>query len=84
MRPFTPASLSKVGRDGLFNKDIWNCPSIPEKRVIVNQREKKEYEAAHRKVPFTYNKLQKHSTFSPSIVTNQINMKRDFPSVFSY
>lgn len=84
MRPFTPASLSKVGRDGLFNKDIWNCPSIPEKKVIVNQREKKEYEEKHKKVPFTYNKLQTHTKFSPSIVTNQINMKRDFPTVFKF
>ena len=38
MRPFTPSSNAKSGRDGLFNQHIWDCPSIPEKRVIVNQR----------------------------------------------
>ncbi len=55
MKPFTPASLGKVGRDGLFNQHIWNSPQIPEKKVIINQRKRKEYEEAHRKNPFTYN-----------------------------
>ena len=43
MRPFTPSHLGKTGRDGLFNQRVWDCPQIPEKIVIVNQREKKEY-----------------------------------------
>lgn len=82
--PFRPASLVKQGRDGLFDQGVWNCPSIPEKRVIVNQREKKEYEAAHRKDPFLYNKLMDQTKFSPSVVTNTINMKRDFPTVYKF
>ena len=82
MRPFTPASLGKIGRDGLFDQHIWDCPQIPEKKIIVNQREKKAYEQAHRKTPFTYNKLMKHSHFSPSIMQNPINMKRDYPQVY--
>ena len=82
MRPFTPASLSKQGRDGLFNKDIWNCPSVPEKVVIVNQREKKEYEAAHRKEPFKYNKTQQQTKPTPSVISNKLNMKKDFPTVY--
>lgn len=83
-RPFTPASLSKQGRDGLFNKDIWNCPAIPEKIVIVNQREKKELEAKNRKDPFKDNKLMDHSKFSPSIINNPINLARNYPSVYNH
>ena len=82
MRPFTPASLTKEGRDGLFNKDIWNCPSVPEKVVIVNQREKKEYEAAHRKEPFKYNKTQQQTKPTPSVISNKLNMKKDFPTIY--
>lgn len=80
--PFSPASLIKIGREGLFHKDIWNCPSIPEKIEIVNQREKKELETKNRQDPFKYNQTQNYSTFSPSVVGNTLNMKRDFPSVF--
>ena len=84
MRPFTPASLGKVGRDGLFDQHIWDCPQIPEKKVIINQKQRKEYEDAHRKVPFTYNKLMKHTHFSPSIMQNPMNMKREFPTVYKF
>ena len=84
MRPFTPASLGKVGRDGLFDQHIWDCPQIPEKKVIINQRARKEYEEAHRKDPFTYNKLMPHTHFSPSIMQNPINMKREFPTVYKF
>lgn len=83
-RPFTPASLSKTGREGLFNREVWKCPSIPEKRVIVNQREKREREQANKVRPFKYNIMQKQTKFSPSIMTNQVNIKRDFPGVFKY
>lgn len=82
MRPFTPSHLGKTGRDGLFDQRVWDCPQIPEKRVIVNQREKKEYEKAHRKNPFYYNIMMEQTKFSPSIVTSNMNMRRDFPTFF--
>ena len=67
MRPFTPAHLGKTGRDGLFDQRVWDCPQIPEKRVIVNQREKKEYERTHRKAPYKYNIIHEQTRFSPPI-----------------
>ncbi len=79
-RPFTPSHLGKSGRDGLFDQKIWDCPSIKEKRIIVNQRAKREYENAHRKAPFKYNIMQDQSRFSPPIITNTFNMRRYFPS----
>ena len=81
-RPFTPASLGKKGKEGLFDQHIWDCPQIPEKRIIINQRAKREYEQAHRKAPFYYNKIQKHSLFSPPIMTSDLNMKKDFPKFY--
>lgn len=81
-RPFTPNHLGKFGRDGLFNQRVWDCPSIPENKVIVNQRQKAEYEKAHRKNPFKYNIMMDYSKFSPSIVSNNTNMRRGYPSVF--
>ncbi len=83
-RPFTPASLSKIGREGLFDQKIWNCPSIPEKIEIVNAREKAERERKNRRDPFIYNRLQDASKFSPSIVNNQINLKHNYPTVFNH
>jgi hypothetical protein len=82
MRPFSPAHLGKTGRDGLFDQRIWDCPQIPEKRVIVNQREKKEYEKAHRKEPFKYNIMQEQTRFSPPILTNKLNMRNNYPCIF--
>ena len=75
-RPFSPAHLGKTGRDGLFDQKIWDCPSIPEKKVIVNQRAKREYENAHRKAPFKYNIMQDQSRFSPPIMTNFFNLRK--------
>lgn len=82
MRPFTPAHLGKTGRDGLFDQRVWDCPQIPENRVIVNQRAKAEYEKAHRKNPFYYNIMQEQTKFSPSIVLNNLNMRKNYPSFF--
>ena len=82
MRPFTPAHLGKTGRDGLFDQRVWDCPQIPEKRVIVNQREKKEYERTHRKAPYKYNIMQEQARFSPPIMTNKINMRSNYPCFF--
>jgi hypothetical protein len=82
MRPFTPAHLGKTGRDGLFNQRVWDCPQIPEKIVIINQREKKEYERTHRKAPYKYNIMQEQTRFSPPVMTNTLNMRRNYPSVF--
>ena len=82
MRPFTPSHLGKTGRDGLFNQRIWDCPQIPEERIIVNQREKKEYERAHRKAPYKYNIMHEQTRFSPPILTNTINMRRNYPCIY--
>ena len=82
IRPFTPAHLGKSGRDGLFDQRVWDCPQIPEKIVIVNQREKKEYERTHRKAPYKYNIMQEQTRFSPPIMTNTINMRRNYPCAF--
>jgi len=82
MRPFTPAHLGKSGRDGLFDQRVWDCPSIPEKRIIINQREKKEYERAHRKAPFKYNIMHEQTRFSPPIMTNKLNMRNNYPCIF--
>ena len=83
-RPFSPASLSKSGRDGLFNKRVWDCPSVPEKRVIVSAKQREEEERKNRKNPFIYNRLMDPSDFSPSIVNNQINLKNNYPSVYHF
>ena len=82
MRPFTPAHLGKTGRDGLFDQRIWDCPQIPEKRVIVNQREKKEYERAHRKAPYKYNIMHEQTRFSPPIMTGNMNMRQNYPCFY--
>ena len=82
MRPFTPAHLGKTGRDGLFDQKIWDCPQIPEKRVIVNQRAKKDYERTHRKAPYKYNIMHEQTRFSPPIITNKINMRSNYPVFF--
>ena len=82
MRPFTPAHLGKTGRDGLFDQRVWDCPQIPEKIVIINQREKKEYERAHRKAPYKYNIMHEQTRFSPPIMTNKMNMRSTYPSFF--
>lgn len=84
MRPFTPSHLGKTGRDGLFNQRVWDCPQIPEPKVIVNQRAKKEYEKAHRKEPFKYNRMQDPSFFSPAVMTNTFNIKREFPTYYKH
>ena len=82
MRPFTPAHLGKTGRDGLFDQRVWDCPQIPEKIVIVNQREKKEYERAHRKAPYKYNIMHEQTRFSPPIMTNTMNMRKNYPCIY--
>ena len=82
MRPFTPAHLGKTGRDGLFDQRIWDCPQIPEKRVIVNQREKKEYERAHSKAPYKYNIMHEQTRFSPPIMTGNMNMRQNYPCFY--
>ena len=82
MRPFTPSHLGKTGRDGLFDQRVWDCPQIPEKRVIVNQREKKEYERTHGKTPYRYNIIHQQSKFSPPIMTNNTNMRNYYPCFF--
>ena len=82
MRPFTPSHLGKTGRDGLFDLRIWDCPQIPEKKIIINQRAKKEYERTHRKAPYKYNIMHEQTRFSPPIMTNTMNMRSNYPCFF--
>lgn len=86
MQPFKLARLVATGRDGLFNDNLYTLPepTDKDKPVVISVRERKEKEAAeakNKRMPFTYNKLMKHSTFSPSINSFRVNLKRDFPNI---
>ena len=85
-KPFAPARLVYQGRDGLFNDNLYTLPEPTEKdkQKVMSVREKRELEAAaakNKRMPFTYNKLMRHSTFSPPITSFKTNLKREFPSI---
>ncbi|MCQ2817599.1 MAG: hypothetical protein MJ252_10075 [archaeon] len=81
--PFHPAKLVSTGRDGLFNDDLYKIPRVPEeKKEFRPIREIREEERKRYKSPFVFNRLMNHSQFSPSLYSNPINLKREFPSVF--
>ena len=87
-KPFQPARLIYIGRDGLFNDDLYTLPEMTEKDKaklrIKTVREKKEEEEklkATKRVPFTYNKLMKISKFAPPISSFTTNLKKEFPSI---
>ena len=84
MKAFMPAKLVSTGRDALFNDDLYKIPEIEEKKEKKSEEEKKKEEEEKKKrarPPFTYNKLMNISTFSPSITSFSINLKREFPSI---
>jgi hypothetical protein len=87
-RPFAPARLVYIGRDGLFNDDLYTLPEMTEKdkeklkiKTVREKKEEEEKNKATRRVPFTYNKLMKISKFSPPISSYTTNLKKEFPTI---
>ena len=88
MKPFAPARLIWIGRDGLFDDNLYTLPEMTEKDKaklkIKTVREKKEEEEKmkpYRRNPFTYNKLMKTSRFAPPISSFTTNLKKEFPTI---
>ena len=87
-KPFSPARLIWIGRDGLFDDNLYTLPEMTEKDKeklkIKSVRERKEEEEKlkpYRRNPFTYNKLMKISKFSPAISSFTVNLKKEFPII---
>jgi hypothetical protein len=87
-KPFQPARLVYIGRDGLFDDNLYTLPEMTEKDKaklrIKTVREKKEEEEklkATKRVPFTYNKLMKITKFAPPISSFTTNLKKEFPTI---
>ena len=88
MKAFAPARLVWIGRDGLFDDNLYTLPEMTEKDKdklkIKTVREKKEEEEklkATKRVPFTYNKLMKITKFAPPISSFTTNLKKEFPTI---
>lgn len=96
LKAFSPAKLVSTGRDALFNDDLYKIPdredlvnAMKEKNKSgggenekeMSIREKMAEMNKNKRVPFTYNKLMKISTFSPPITSFSVNLKREFPSI---
>ena len=87
-KPFSPARLIWIGRDGLFDDNLYTLPEMTEKDKeklkIKSVRERKEEEEKlkpYRRNPFTYNKLMRISRFSPPISSYTTNLKKEFPTI---
>ena len=87
-KPFQPARLVYIGRDGLFDDNLYTLPEMTEKDKaklrIKTVREKKEEEEklkSTKRVPFTYNKLMKITKFAPPISSFTTNLKKEFPTI---
>ena len=87
-KPFSPARLIWIGRDGLFDDNLYTLPEMTEKDKeklkIKSVRERKEEEEKlkpFRRNPFTYNKLMRISRFSPPISSFTTNLKKEFPTI---
>ena len=87
-RPFAPARLIYIGRDGLFNDDLYTLPEMTEKdkaklkiKTVREKKEEEEKAKSTRRVPFTYNKLMKISKFAPPISSFTTNLKKEFPTI---
>ena len=88
MKPFAPARLIWIGRDGLFDDNLYTLPEMTEKDKaklkVKSVRERKEEEEklkSNRRNPFTYNKLMKISRFAPPISSFTTNLKKEFPTI---
>ena len=87
-RPFAPARLVYIGRDGLFDDNLYTLPEMTEKdkaklkiKTVREKKEEEEKSKATRRVPFTYNKLMKISKFAPPISSYTTNLKKEFPMI---
>ena len=87
-RPFAPARLVYIGRDGLFDDNLYTLPEMTEKdkaklkiKTVRERKEEEEKSKATRRVPFTYNKLMKISKFAPPISSYTTNLKKEFPMI---
>ena len=87
-RPFAPARLIYIGRDGLFDDNLYTLPEMTEKdkaklriKTVKEKKEEEEKTKATRRVPFTYNKLMKISKFAPPISSFTTNLKKEFPTI---
>ena len=87
-KPFSPARLIWVGRDGLFDDNLYTLPEMTEKDLaklkVKSVRERKEEEEKlkpYRRIPFTYNKLMRISRFAPPISSFTTNLKKEFPTI---
>ena len=87
-KPFSPARLIWVGRDGLFDDNLYTLPEMTEKDLaklkVKSVRERKEEEEKlkpYRRNPFTYNKLMRISRFAPPISSFTTNLKKEFPTI---
>ena len=82
-KPFSPARLIWIGRDGLFDDNLYTLPEMTEKDKeklkIKSVRERKEEEEKlkpYRRNPFTYNKLMRISRFASPISSFTTNLKK--------
>jgi len=87
-RPFQPARLIWIGRDGLFDDNLYTLPEMTEKdkarlrvKTVREKKEEEEKSKSHRRNPFTYNKLMKNSRFAPPISSFTTNLKKEFPTI---
>ena len=88
LKPFSPARLIWIGRDGLFNDELYTLPPMTEKdkaklkvKSVRERKEEEEKTKQFRRNPFTYNKLMKISRFSPPISSFTTNLKKEFPTI---
>ena len=87
-KPFQPARLVYIGRDGLFDDNLYTLPEMTEKdkaklriKTVKEKKEEEEKLKATKRVPFTYNKLMKITKFAPPISSFTTNLKKEFPTI---
>ena len=87
-KPFQPARLIWIGRDGLFDDNLYTLPEMTEKdkeklkvKSVRQRKEEEEKMKPFKRNPFTYNKLMKISRFAPPISSFTTNLKKEFPTI---
>jgi len=78
MAKFKPSHNDKLGVNSLFREEN----GIPFSPFVAKERLNKPGEKPEFKKPFTYNKLDQISVFSPPMSSFVGNLKREFPKVF--
>jgi hypothetical protein len=78
--------LGKSGKEGLFGqyKEIVGEHKTEERKVIqkVDEPKRELFKYIHILI-IRYNRMMDSTTFSPPITSFSVNLKRDFPKVFS-